>query len=939
MSDLDPQDIRDFKDAVRNFEQAVSQMSGSMGRGTSAAGASRPISRNGGKNAARGNPAMSAADRLAAKMQDDSNKALGAFGKALDKATDAAEDSAEAQRKLKRAQEDYEREVKDLRSGIKGFGKDLLTGDGSLASAFGSLSKSVYKPTTMFGKVLTGVSFGVSAAISALDTFAKEAAGLGAYADLSSFSVGSVRQAKLISGLGDSFIKAIASSNGGFRAFGKTSEEAVENFAQMARAMRSGFINPFSKFGRSLDTTTKKQFQDAANASASMGLSAEDTGELMGSLSAQIKYMAKNEDDATKLFARGLKESTEAARDLSVTFGVSAKDMLKAMNDFKVSLAGGLEAANNGQGGAMIAATLQKLAPNLSKEEQQNAAFLISQGRGGEAAAYGKDAATVQAITELAKVEAAARAKGGGTLTEENYFAGLRGAAGNFQNIGQGYTQGPLLGNEANARGGLAALQFGKDLARTPAQIAEDAKNKPGTSEADNIKSMNQLTAALDSLRATVSGLTATIVGVLGTFGTILAAGTLGGLMGGGKGILGKLGGMIPGKWNPMMANQGPQLPGASGAFSKLSGAAGSGMSSFGDFLGKLGSTDAVKGASVLALLGGALALSAHGFKTFGEVSWEGMIKGTLALGGLMVLARFVGAATTEMVKGAAAIAILGAAMWVAGKGFKEFNDLNWEGIAKGVVALAAFGVAAGVMGTFLPAILLGSVAIAALGASLVVFGAGAYLAAKAAEVFAGALKTIGEVDGLNLIAIGGGLAAIGAGMIVFTAGMIAGTASSVITGIMSLFGAKSPLDRIMEFVPYADKIALIGEGIKNFGEGIIRINTGLGNFDTDAFSDFKDLMLDFAKTGSSDEMRLTAEYLTSIGTALNQISTVTPNMPSSLPTIDTGEGAGSKNNAGPSTADSISEVISYLSNIQSELQGIRSNTKADPISAPVRLS
>ena len=312
----------------------------------------------------------------------------------------------------------------------------------------------------------------------------------------------------------------------------------------------------------------------------------------------------------------------------------------------------------------------------------------------------------------------------------------------------------------------------------------------------------------------------ASIVGLTGAFGALALGGGIGALLGGGKGLGGALaeglGGLLSkgkgllGKI-PGMDKLGGAASSAGGALGKLGGAASSGMSAFGDFLGTLGDSKTVKGAGTLALLGGALALAAHGFKTFGEVKWEGMLKGTVALAGLIGMARLVGEASTSMLKGAASIAILGgslllsaigfktfnevnwgslvkgavaltilggaaallgnlsgnilmgslaiaalgAAMWVAGKGFQTFNDLNWEGIAKGAVALGVFAVAAGVMGGFLPVIALGAVAIAALGASLAVFGLGAMVAAKAAQMFSDAIVSIGNVSGANLIAIG----------------------------------------------------------------------------------------------------------------------------------------------------------------------------------------
>jgi hypothetical protein len=274
---------------------------------------------------------------------------------------------------------------------------------------------------------------------------------------------------------------------------------------------------------------------------------------------------------------------------------------------------------------------------------------------------------------------------------------------------------------------------------------------------------------------------------------------------------------------------------------------------------------------------------------------------------------------------GSLAIAALGAAMWVAGKGFQTFNDLDWEGIAKGAVSLGIFAVAAGVMGGFLPVIAAGALAIAALGVSLAVFGAGAMVAAKAAQMFSEAIVSIGDIDGANLIAVGAGLAAIGAGAVVFAAGMVAATATSLVTGLMSLFGAKSPIDRILALVPVADKISLVGQGMMNFGSGIGLINENLKALDLDALEKFKNVLVEMSDIDlpsldglsipqiSTEGMAATPQQGTGLANILNGNSSVTP--------------------------DVIAQVMSYLSSIENDLAAIRGNTRQTGYDSPVKLS
>jgi hypothetical protein len=228
-------------------------------------------------------------------------------------------------------------------------------------------------------------------------------------------------------------------------------------------------------------------------------------------------------------------------------------------------------------------------------------------------------------------------------------------------------------------------------------------------------------------------------------------------------------------------------------------------------------------------------------------------------------------------------------------------------------------------MGGFLPVIAAGSLAIALLGGALAVFGAGAWVAAQAADVFAEALKKIGDIDGVNLIAVGAGLAAIGAGAVVFAAGMAIATAGSIVTGLMSLFGAKSPIDRILALVPVADKISMVGQGMMNFGTGIGLINENLKALDLDALEKFKNVLVEMSDI----------DIPSLDGLSIPQISTEgiagAPQQRNTLSNVLNGNSA--------VTPEVISQLMSYLSSIENDLSAIRGNTRQTGYESPVRLS
>ena len=176
-----------------------------------------------------------------------------------------------------------------------------------------------------------------------------------------------------------------------------------------------------------------------------------------------------------------------------------------------------------------------------------------------------------------------------------------------------------------------------------------------------------------------------------------------------------------------------------------------------------------------------------------------------------------------------------------------------------------------------------------------------------------------------------------------------------IVSGLLGLVGSKGPLERIMQMAPMADKIEKLGNGIKNFGTGLIDINAGLKGFDKDALGNFKDQLLEFAKAGASDEVRLTAQYLTQIGQAMTQMkdagqiqlpSSSDMSIPGVSGTVPTAESLSSgesivadRLNATPLTPEILTQALGYLSAIVDDLDAIRGNTRGSEANTPVRLS
>ena len=289
---------------------------------------------------------------------------------------------------------------------------------------------------------------------------------------------------------------------------------------------------------------------------------------------------------------------------------------------------------------------------------------------------------------------------------------------------------------------------------------------------------------------------------------------------------------------------------------------------------------DNIKGAFALTIAAGALITLSLALKIFQTLQWEDIAKGIVAIGGsLGVLALFL-TAMNDNIKGAFALTIAAVALITLSLALKIFQTLQWEDIAKGIVAIGgSLGILAlfltamndNIKGAFALTIVAGSlivlgtalkilssipftsmlVALVALAGTFAVLGlAGAILTPVIPTILglAGALALVG----VSILAFGAGLALTGAGLTAIAAGLtalaLASTASvnalitvvsAIVTGIIQaiLDGITSLVLTIGETLPLIvttilDLITSILTAIDENGplifEKVLSIITGL---------------------------------------------------------------------------------------------------------------
>lgn len=146
------------------------------------------------------------------------------------------------------------------------------------------------------------------------------------------------------------------------------------------------------------------------------------------------------------------------------------------------------------------------------------------------------------------------------------------------------------------------------------------------------------------------------------------------------------------------------------------------------------------------------------------------------------------------MLAAATSVAILAGALYVGAKGFQEFANVDWSAIAKGAVGLGMLTSAALGLGLLMKsgvggvALLLGAVAITALGASLIPLAYALKLATPALKAFGDIIKSV--FVGLADMIMTTGKVIVG--VVTAIGNAISGVITSIANGIATVIGSVS---------------------------------------------------------------------------------------------------------------------------------------------------
>lgn len=263
-------------------------------------------------------------------------------------------------------------------------------------------------------------------------------------------------------------------------------------------------------------------------------------------------------------------------------------------------------------------------------------------------------------------------------------------------------------------------------------------------------------------------------------------------------------------------------------AFTNLMSGLAKGIKVFIDTLGKIKPQTAAQAAFALITLAGALYLFSLAVKPFADINWETLGKAGASLLGLALIAWGISKISSDVLVASVAIAILGASLIPLSYAMTLMEKVSWETLGKAAVALVGFTLA--VFG-------LGALLVSGLGTALFAAGIVGMIALAGAITSLGIAFTIfnqgvggmdSMIDGFsrlgsvapNLLLAAAGIAAIGYALAAFGAGQVAGGLGSFIGGLLG----GDPIAKL-------ERLALAAPGLSLAAVAISNLNTSLSNF------------------------------------------------------------------------------------------------------------
>jgi hypothetical protein len=229
---------------------------------------------------------------------------------------------------------------------------------------------------------------------------------------------------------------------------------------------------------------------------------------------------------------------------------------------------------------------------------------------------------------------------------------------------------------------------------------------------------------------------------------------------------------------------------------------------------------DLIKGAVAIALLGASLIPFTYAVSLMGDIDPATILIGVGALGALAGIAYLVSEASSNMIVGSLAIAILGAALIPFTYALSLLANVKMENVLAAAAGLVIFGAAVfglgALMMTGVGAFIFGAgiLAMIALGGAMMILGEGLKVVSEGGAGIATLFQQLSELDATKLDAVAPALKIIGEAIMYLGAG-------GVLSALGNLLGGSSPVDMIKDIAASSDQLQVASTSFKSFAESM----------------------------------------------------------------------------------------------------------------------
>jgi hypothetical protein len=214
----------------------------------------------------------------------------------------------------------------------------------------------------------------------------------------------------------------------------------------------------------------------------------------------------------------------------------------------------------------------------------------------------------------------------------------------------------------------------------------------------------------------------------------------------------------------------------------------------------------------------------------------------------MLVMSKITGSISIgDVMKGALALMIMGAALIPFALVAQIFTGVDWMSVLAGIgiialVVLGLMGLGALMMGPQFLFLLIGVGVLTMVGAALLVAAGGLLLAATA-------FQKLGEIDWSKFMDMGTALSAVVPGMLAFSLASLMFANPFTILSMLLMIGILSGLALVM--VPLAAAMSTAGESMNKFADGIERLAAATDKLSTDKLEELKAIGEAFSNIGA----------------------------------------------------------------------------------------